>query len=245
MAQAGAAGAPRGQAGVGVSARQTGRRWRSGAVTFAVGPSVGPCGIRSDVAGNLPEGAGSPGFCPGCGNADRTPGSGMVPGAESRFPTKMFKSRVFLGFSAWPIPTKIPSRRSDVRVRFRQGADSDDGGCGIRHRHRLPRWRHRSRAGRCRRHPVVHQSVAAGPGTAATKDMARALAADLRDTPRQRASPDLSQAAGAGVAPKGLAAGSPGARGATARSPHVSLPCGAAPRIATITARGSDPRNGA
>ena len=56
----------------------------------------------------------------------------MVPGAESRFPSKLFKSRILSGFSAWPIPTKIPSRRSDVRVRFRQGSLVLDPGRGRR-----------------------------------------------------------------------------------------------------------------
>ena len=132
MAQAGAAGGPRGQAWGGVSARQVGRRWRSGPITVAFGPSVGPCRTRSEVAGSLPEGAGRPGSCPGCGNADRTPGSGMVSGAESRFPSKLFKNRVVFGFSSCPIPTKIPSRRSDVRVRFRQGSLVLDPGRGRR-----------------------------------------------------------------------------------------------------------------
>ena len=56
----------------------------------------------------------------------------MVQGAESRFPSKLFKNRVVFGFSSCPIPTKIPSRRSDVRVRFHQGSLVSAPGCGRR-----------------------------------------------------------------------------------------------------------------
>lgn len=56
----------------------------------------------------------------------------MVPGAESRFLSKLFKNPALSGLSAWPIPTKIPSRRSDVRVRFRQGSLVLDPGRGRR-----------------------------------------------------------------------------------------------------------------
>ena len=64
----------------------------------------------------------------------------MVPGAESRLPAKTFKNRCFSASLSWPIPTTIPSRRSDVRVRFRQGRLALDPGaphlrqCGGRSR---------------------------------------------------------------------------------------------------------------
>ena len=78
---------------------------------------------------------------------------------------------------------------------------------GIWQRHRLPRRHHSDRPCLCRRHPVLHQPLAARRATAAAKAMEWAWPSDILDPSGRRASADLRQATGAGTSQKSLAAG--------------------------------------